>query len=97
MKKTITLIFLFVSVNLIAQDKITFNDGKTYEVKIVEDKGKEIRFYILSDSSRTIKKVPKEQILSYYKVSSSKITTNNPLNLSAGDELMLARDRKSVV
>ena len=82
MKKILLLLLFPICVN--AQDKITFLDGKTYDVQITKEDNFYFHFYVLSDSTKTIKKVPKDKILNY--------VYNQRKGMSAGDHLIKARD-----
>ncbi len=72
------------------QDNVTFLDSTTYDVKITKEDYLNIYFYVLSDSAKTIKKVPKKQMLDHKREAAN----NKQLKfISVGDELILARKR----
>lgn len=94
MKRIITLLFLFISGNLIAQDKITLLDGKVYDVKIVNDRGRFIKFYSLDDSSKKIKTVLKEQVLDYKKEKQKQDLPVNSKSFVVAQDIITSPDGK---
>ena len=77
----------------VRRDVITFADGKTLDVHITKEDNTTISFYSISDSTKSIKKVPKEQILGYQKSATKEMTkTLHTSNTSAGDELITAKN-----
>ena len=76
----------------VRRDKIVLTDGKILDVHITKQDKTTISFYVLSDSTKSIKKVAKEQIFSFQKSDTEAIKTSNVKNRSAGDELIIAKN-----
>lgn len=101
MKRIIIILLLFISANLVAQDKITRPDGRAYSIKIIEDRDKKLVYYSLDDPNKEIKIISKARLFSYQIAGFEKITGRTmrnipPSNRTAGDELMIANRKLNI-